>query len=48
MTMSPQAAPTDSRFSRTALSETITERKARASRRNVRPAINAMTSGRLA
>jgi hypothetical protein len=45
-TMSPHAAPTDSRFSTTALSGMTTERKARASRRKVRPAITATTSGK--
>ena len=47
MTISPKAAPTDSRFRTTALSGMISERKARASSRNVRPAIRAMTSGKL-
>ncbi len=46
-TMSPHAAATESRFSRTALSGRTNERNARASRRNVRVEINAITSGKL-
>ena len=46
-TISPQAAPTDSRFSRTALRGRITERNARASSRKVSALISAMTSGKL-
>ena len=47
ITISPQAAPTDSRLSSTALSGRTSERKARASRTKVSPAISAMTSGKL-
>ena len=46
-TISPQAAPTESRFSRTALSGRISERKARARSRKVRALMSAMTSGKL-
>jgi hypothetical protein len=46
-TIRPHAAATESRFSRTALSGRIRERKARASRMNVRAEISAMTSGKL-
>ena len=46
-TISPHAAPTDSRLRITAFSGMISERKARASSRKVRPAITAITSGKL-
>ena len=46
-TVSPQAAATDSRFSRTALSGRIIERNARASSMKVSALISAITSGKL-
>ena len=46
-TIRPQAAPTESRFSRTALRGRTSERNARASRTNVSTEITAMTSGKL-
>ena len=46
-TISPHAAPTESRLSRTALSGRSSERKARASSRNVSALISAITSGKL-
>ena len=44
-TRSPHAAATESRFSRTALSGSTSERNARASRTNVSAEISAITSG---
>jgi len=47
MTIRPQAAATDSRFRSTAFSGRTIDRNARASSRKVRPAMRAMTSGKL-
>ena len=46
-TIRPQAAATESRFSRTALSGRTSERKARASSRNVSTEMSAIISGKL-
>ena len=46
-TMSPQTAATESRLRTTAFSGRMSERKARASSRNVRAAIRAIMSGKL-